>query len=90
MSVPPESAAEPANLPLVDASGLRCPLPLLKLRQQLRRLSPGGRLRLRVTDPASLRDIPDWLRQSPHQLVQRQQCGEATEFVVQAGEMSGC
>lgn len=75
-------------MPVIDACGLRCPLPLLKLRQGLRRLAPGATLCLRVTDPASRDDIPEWLRQSPYQLVQQQQQGEVTEFTVQAGEMS--
>ena len=41
----------------LDASGLRCPEPLMLLRQRMRQLAPGDRLQVLTTDPASVRDL---------------------------------
>jgi tRNA 2-thiouridine synthesizing protein A len=42
---------------LVDARGLNCPLPLLRLRQALHQRAIGEQLRLLTTDPISQQDI---------------------------------
>ncbi len=42
---------------LVDARGLNCPLPLLRLRQALHQRAIGDQLRLLTTDPISQQDI---------------------------------
>ena len=42
----------------LDLSGLKCPLPALKVRKALKSLSPGDRLEVRCTDPLALIDIP--------------------------------
>jgi tRNA 2-thiouridine synthesizing protein A len=41
----------------VDASELRCPLPLLKLKQALNNVAIGETVLLIATDPASKRDV---------------------------------
>ena len=53
----------------IDASGLPCPMPLLKAKQGLNRLSSGQYLRLKATDPGSLRDFHAFADLSPHQLI---------------------
>lgn len=57
----------------LDARTLACPMPLLKTRQALRLLSSGQVLYVQVSDPGALRDIPAWVRQAGHELVQQQQ-----------------
>jgi tRNA 2-thiouridine synthesizing protein A len=42
----------------LDLSGLKCPLPALKVRKALKSLSPADRLEVRCTDPLALIDIP--------------------------------
>ena len=42
----------------LDLSGLKCPLPVLKVRKALKSLSPGDRLEVRCTDPLAVIDIP--------------------------------
>jgi len=50
-----------SNLPTpehqLDARGLHCPMPLLKLKVALRQVHPGETLRLIASDPASQQDI---------------------------------
>ena len=39
---------------MLDATGLLCPLPVLKARRALKPLAPGGVLEVLATDPGSL------------------------------------
>ena len=66
----------------LDVTGLRCPMPLLKTRQQLRAMSPGALLVVRADDPGAQRDIPAWLRQTDHQLVHSCGHGGLHEFFI--------
>jgi tRNA 2-thiouridine synthesizing protein A len=73
---------------MLDASGLRCPMPLLKTRQQLRQMESGQRLRVIASDPGARRDIPAWLGQAGHKLVHIETQGESMVFLIEAGEAS--
>lgn len=53
----------------VDATGLTCPMPLLKAKQALNRLEVGATLCVRATDPGSERDFEAFARQSGHELL---------------------
>ncbi|NNM52113.1 MAG: sulfurtransferase TusA family protein [Pseudomonadales bacterium] len=54
----------------LDLSGLRCPLPLLRLKQSLQKMPPGASMLVRTTDPASERDFRLYLEQSGHRLLE--------------------
>ncbi len=55
---------------LVDASGLQCPMPLLKAKKALNELSAGALLRVLATDPGSVRDFDVFSRQSGNALLE--------------------
>jgi tRNA 2-thiouridine synthesizing protein A len=42
---------------LLDAKGLKCPLPVLKARKALKTVPPGGILRVLATDPGAVKDF---------------------------------
>ncbi|MEM1341513.1 MAG: sulfurtransferase TusA family protein, partial [Pseudomonadota bacterium] len=42
----------------IDASGLLCPLPVLKARKRLKSMASGQILALTATDPAAVVDVP--------------------------------
>ncbi len=52
---------------LVDARGLRCPLPVIRLAQAATGQPAGQELRLLSTDPATSSDVPAWCRLRGHQ-----------------------
>jgi len=54
---------------LLDACGLNCPLPLLKAKQSLNKLSSGQILKVICTDPGSVRDFDVFAVQSGHRLL---------------------
>ena len=48
----------------LDLTGLKCPLPALKTRKALKKVAPGDLLEGYCTDPLSVIDIPNLIRES--------------------------
>ncbi len=48
----------------LDLTGLKCPLPALKTRKALKPLKPGDLLEVHCTDPLSVIDIPNLIRET--------------------------
>ncbi|QDW63600.1 sulfurtransferase TusA family protein [Oerskovia sp. KBS0722] len=61
-------SAEPVTL--VDARGLRCPLPVIRLAAAARDRAPGDVLTVWSTDPAARHDVPAWARMRGHTVVE--------------------
>jgi tRNA 2-thiouridine synthesizing protein A len=59
----------PADTTL-DATGLLCPLPVLKARRALRDVAPGGILRVLATDPGAVRDFEHFCQTTGCQLLE--------------------
>ena len=53
----------------IDARGLLCPLPVLKLAKRIKSLDPGDEVRLLADDPAAVVDVPHYAGESGHTLV---------------------
>lgn len=54
---------------IIDARGLKCPLPVLKMEKRLAVLPPGAVLTVLATDPMAKVDIPLHCRQHGHEYV---------------------
>lgn len=52
---------------MLDARGLKCPLPVLKLEKRLGQLPPGAPLTVLATDPIAKIDIPLYCTQHGHE-----------------------
>ena len=48
----------------LDLTGLKCPLPALKTRKALKSTPPGDFLEVHCTDPLSVIDIPNLIRET--------------------------
>ena len=48
----------------LDLTGLKCPLPALKTRKALKSVAPGDILEVHCTDPLSVIDIPNLIRET--------------------------
>lgn len=68
---------------VLDASGLACPLPLLKAKQALHALTAGQILYVVATDPGSARDIPAFCRLAGHNLLATVETGQQWRFWLQ-------
>ena len=53
----------------IDAAGLMCPLPLLRLKKALMTLESGAVVKIIATDPAAHLDFGVFVNQSGHQLM---------------------
>lgn len=70
----------------LDARHLQCPLPLLKLKQQLNRLEPGDRVVVQTTDAGSVRDFQAFVQQAGHQLHEWREAEGVFHFVIEKGQ----
>ncbi len=52
----------------LDATGLLCPLPVLKARKRLMPLQSGQVLRVLADDPAAVIDMPHFCAEAGHEL----------------------
>ncbi|SDV02091.1 sulfurtransferase TusA family protein [Pseudomonas mucidolens] len=56
----------------LDASGLNCPLPLLKAKMELNRLGSGAVLKVIATDAGSQRDFRTFAKLAGHALLREE------------------
>ena len=56
----------------LDASGLNCPLPLLKAKMELNRMASGAILKVIATDAGSKRDFRTFARLAGHTLLREE------------------
>ena len=70
------------NAKLVDASGLPCPMPLLKLKQSLHQLSQGDAVLLIASDPNSQTDIVRFCQIAGHRVQLIKEDQQRFEFLI--------
>lgn len=69
--MPPEHKSQVAeNIQVLDLTGYKCPLPVIRTEAALRRMAEGSRLLARADDPLAAVDIPHFCKESGH-LVER-------------------
>lgn len=67
---------------VIDARGLACPMPLVKLRQALMVLNGGEVVRLLATDPQTPADVEEYCLVSGNELIDRRGDGELWTLLV--------
>ena len=71
------------NEQILDATGLLCPLPVLKLRKHLKSMKIGDLVIVLADDPAATIDIPHFCNETGHTLIsQKATVSCATEYHV--------
>ena len=69
----------------VDASGLNCPLPILRAKKALNSMESGQRLRLISTDKGSQQDFEAFTKQTGNPLISSEQDSGTYIFVIEKG-----
>lgn len=70
----------------LDATGVRCPLPVLKARKRLASLAEGAVLRLRANDPAASLDVAHFCVEQGHKLLgEVREQGDVSVFDIRKG-----
>ena len=54
---------------VIDAKGLKCPMPVIKLQQALRQLNSGDCITILTTDKTAPNDIEKWAKVNKHQVI---------------------
>ena len=62
----------------LDATGLLCPLPVLKLRKHLKSMKIGDVVAVLADDPAAAIDIPHFCNETGHTLISQKSTGSCT------------
>jgi tRNA 2-thiouridine synthesizing protein A len=66
----------------LDCLGLFCPMPVLKVREELKTLAAGQTLEMLSDDPASEADMQSWSARTGHELLVVEKDGPVFRFVV--------
>jgi len=74
---------------ILDLTGLKCPLPVLKTRKALTSLPAGDALEVHCTDPLSVIDIPNLIRETGDKVAITEQSAERIVFVIEKSAASG-
>ena len=72
----------------LDLSGLKCPLPALKTRKALKALSPGDLLEVHCTDPLSVIDIPNLIRETGDRVEITERAEHRVVFIIEKANAS--
>ena len=70
----------------IDATGLLCPLPVLRARKRLLAMAPGQVLRLSATDPAAVIDVPHFCAEAGHVLIGTDTADGAQVYLIRRGQ----
>jgi tRNA 2-thiouridine synthesizing protein A len=80
-----QHSSKDATETVLDATGLLCPLPVLRARKKLQELPTGALLRVLASDPVSRIDMPHFCNEAGHQLMESIEAGDHLEFLICRG-----
>jgi tRNA 2-thiouridine synthesizing protein A len=66
----------------LDLKGLLCPMPMVKVSQNITKVPVGGIIRAVATDPGALADIPSWARSTGNEIIKQEKNGSELIFYV--------
>ena len=85
-----DASATPAKTVRVDACGLQCPGPILKMKKTMDTLVSGERVEITSTDPGFPRDAAAWCSSTGNQLISKDTSGGKSIVVIEKGEPKSC
>lgn len=68
---------------LLDATGMRCPIPIIRTKLSISKLTNGAKLLVIVSDPSYQVDCMVFVRQTGHLLLQSWQEDEKFYYIIQ-------
>ena len=74
----------------VDACGLQCPGPILKMKKTMDGLASGERAEITATDPGFPRDAAAWCSSTGNQLISKEASGGKSVVIIEKGEPKAC
>ena len=68
---------------LLDAKGMYCPMPIVKLKKATKTMESGQVLKLVATDPGSTRDVPAWANKTGAEILETSEENGEYTFIIQ-------
>jgi len=66
----------------LDCKGLLCPLPVIRTKQAIDKMSVGQVLEMLSTDPGSVADMQAWSKRTGHELLEHRQEAGVYQFYI--------
>ena len=66
----------------LDLRGLRCPLPMVRVSQNITKVPIGGIVRAVTTDAGSLADITSWARTTGNEILKKERLDKDIVFLI--------
>ncbi len=66
----------------LDLRGLRCPLPMVRVSQNISKVPVGGIVKAVTSDAGSLADITSWARSTGNEIVRKEQVEKTFVFLI--------
>lgn len=66
----------------LDFKGLPCPMPVVKISQEINNIEVGQVIEVLTTDPGSLSDFPAWAATSGNEIISTDQTGDVIKIYV--------
>ena len=66
----------------LDARGLKCPMPVVKTSQEIKKLEVGNVLEVLATDPGSIADINAWTKSTGNELLKMGKNDDVFQFLI--------
>lgn len=85
-----DASATSAKTVWVDACGLQCPGPILKMKKTMDTLVSGERVEITSTDPGFPRDAAAWCSSTGNKLISKDTSGGKSIVVIEKGEPKSC
>lgn len=71
---------------VLDASGLICPLPILRLKKKMQTMDAGSMVQLITTDASSANDIAAFCQLTRNILIDAAEASDRWVFIIQKGD----
>jgi tRNA 2-thiouridine synthesizing protein A len=59
-----------------DATGLRCPMPILKTKKEIEQVAVGEILKVTATDVGTKKDFPSWAKRTGNEILELREEGD--------------
>ncbi len=67
---------------VLDLKGLPCPMPVVKMSQEINSVEVGQIIEVHTTDPGSLSDFPAWAQTSGNEVLDTAQEGDCIKIFI--------
>ena len=85
-----EDDKKPQRTIRVDACGMQCPGPILKMKKTMDTLAPGERVEVTSTDPGFARDAAAWCNSTGNKLISKESAAGKSVIVIEKEEPKAC